>query len=234
MAQVPWTSKPSNISCEYTPFILTAVVDFLTGVMCICFAFFSICFVCRADPVIKGKRKKDSLLSADNDRDEEEHVDPFEKLSRQGKKDPRDTFGETPDEPEPKNKRKGGKKTSSSRSGGVNFEEESASRFAPMSKTDREASDKPLGTADVSSSSKSGGKNVGNALFNFDDMPSEEDQKQQQKAASQPQPQPQPQQQQPKQPQQQPKPQQAQAKPQQGGMIDFESLAGADNGDPFA
>jgi len=235
MGGVPWTKKPTNPSCEYTPLIFTCVVDFLSAALCILFAVFAVCFVCRADPVSRNKRKKDSLLSEDNSRDEEEPTpDPFEKLSRQGKKDPRDQFGETEEEKPAKSKSKsrgffgrGKKKAPTPDNSSVNFEQESASRFAPMSKTDKEASDKPLGTVDSSSSS---GKNVGNALFNFDDMPSTDEQqkpapKPQQLETEQPMPEPKPQQQQPK---PQPKPQ------QQGGVVDFDSLSGGADSNPFA
>jgi len=228
---MPWTNHPAKdeFDCRYSPFILTAVMDFLSAAVCILLGFFSICFVCRAPPVVPGKRKKDSLLP-ESDTEEEETPDPFEKLAHKGK-DPKDTFGEPEEEPKPKPKRGGlfglfggGKKEEPSATptpeGSVNFEQESSSRFAPMSKTDREASNKPLGTADKTQSSG----NVGNALFNFDDVPSDSTQKPAQPEEPKPRPAPaQPAKAQPQKP----------APKQSGGMVDFESLAGAEE-NPFA
>jgi len=235
MEKVPWVHPLKTMpDCRYSPFIFLAVLDFVSALVCILLAFFAFCFVCRAGPVT-NKKKSGSLLPEDNNQDEEEEPnDPFEKLAHKGK-DPRDTFGETPEEPAEKPKQKSGgffgglfgggnkKKPTqpeSDEGGNVNFEQESKSRFAPMSKTDREVSKKPLGTADDSAN----GQNVGNALFNFDQPSSSASQ-----PAAAPQPEARPQQPQPAKQTPPAKPQQ----PQSGGVVDFEALAGAEE-NPFA
>jgi len=233
MDGVSWVKPPKTLpECRYSPFILLAVMDFVSALVCILLAFFAFCFVCRAGPAT-GKKKAGSLLPEDNNQDEEEdHPDPFGKIAHEGK-DPRDTFGEQEEQVQKPKQKSGGffgglfggnKKPAqpeTSTDGSVNFEQESSSRFAPMSKTDKEVSKKPLGTVDNTSGNNA---NVGNALFNFDDQPAAapETSKQPQPAPVQPQPAKQPQ------PVKQPQPQ-----PQSGGVVDFEALAGAED-NPFA
>jgi len=235
MKGVSWTHPIQSIKCVYTPQIFVCVLDFASALVCVLLSFFSMCFVCKAGP--QKKTKKGSLLGDDNSHDEEDPDNPFEKESLTGKSK-QDTFGEPPEE-EPQPKRSGfarffgfgGNKNkqkvpepSETESSTVNFEQESASRFAPMSKTDREAKDLPLGKSGGSSAA---GQNVGNALFNFDAVNNNDDKGSSSGSSQEPQRQPEP-----EPPKRQPQPQ-PDLKPN-NGVIDFEALANGDNSDPFA
>jgi len=241
LKEVPWTKKPGAVVCKFAPYILITVFDAVSAVLYIALAVFTICFMCNGGA---SKKERERLLPDDNSKDDT----------------PDDRFG--PDyadaAPKPTQKKSGGgggffdffgrgggsKNAQPSdeldEAGGVNFEKESSSRFAPMSKTDREAKDLPLGHSS-SGSSSAGGETVGNALFNFDEMDSSSS------AKKAPQPQPKPEQPaQPAEPKPQPQPQpqpQAQPKPQPkpqssggggGGDIDFEALAGGESNPFFA
>jgi len=210
MKEVPWVKVPEVIKCMYGTLILVPVMDFVAAAVWILLAFFVISFVCKAGPG-QGKLKKGRLLPDDDKKEPDDHFGPPEEEDTPeepqkksgggffnffgvGKKNQR-----VPDEPE------------ESEDGTVNFEKESKSRFAPMSKTDKEAKDLPLGGNGKVDSNKA----VGNALFNFEDASQGSSAKQAPPVESQPAP------------QQQPKPQQS------GGSIDFEALAGKGD-DPFA
>jgi len=217
ISKVKWTNgkKPTDVKCLYTSLVFVPVIDFVSGLLWVILSFCAICFVCKAGPG-KGNLKKGRLLPNEGGDDEEEDTPAAfgkEEEEEQPKKKKSDGgfnfFGRSkkgqriPDEPEDDN-------------GPVNFEKESNSRFAPMSKTDKEAKDLPLGRNSINTD----GQTVGNALFNFDDMGGAEDQK--------PSSQPPPQQQQPAPVQKKPEPEPEpvpQAK-QSGGVIDFEALAG--------
>jgi len=222
MKGVKWAKTPDAIVCLYTPFILVTLFDFLAAACWILLSFFAICFVCKAG-VGKADIKSGRLLPDDGERPTpDDHFGPPEEEDTPdgvpekksgggffnffggGKKAQR-----VPDEPDTSN-------------GQINFEKESNSRFAPMSKTDREAKDLPLGQS--SGGAPGSSQTIGNALFNFDDVDTS--------AAPQSQPQ-QPAQPEPAQPKPQPQAQPQQPQPQSGGVVDFEALAGVD-GDPFA
>jgi len=212
------SAPPAAIKCSYTPMILVCFFDFLTAVIFAVLSYFAVCFVCKAGPG-EGKLKKGGLIP----RDETEREEPSDK------------FGPPEESPVPdsgaekKKKKKSGFNFFSRNKGqqipdedpdeeagrDVNFEKESASRFAPMSKTDREAKDLPLGR----NNSGANNQTVGNALFNFDDMDSSQGQKPSQPAAPQQAPEP---------VKQQPAPKPAQPA-NTGGVVDFEALSGNGN-----
>jgi len=222
MKGVKWAKTPETIICMYTPFILVSLFDFLAAACWLLLSFFAICFVCKAG-VGKADIKSGRLLPDDGEKPTpDDHFGPLEEE-------------DTPDGPPAKKQSGGGffnffgrNKAQSvpdepdTSNGQINFEKESSSRFAPMSKTDREAKDLPLGKS--SGGAPGNSQTIGNALFNFDDVDTSAT------AAPQSQPQ-QPVQPEPVQPQPQPQPQQP--KPQSGGVVDFEALAGVDS-DPFA
>jgi len=221
---VPWVTHPDNVHCKDLPFIMVAVMDFLCALFFFVLSFLSICFVCKAGPG-RGHVKSGRLLPEDNNKDE-----------------PDDRFGVPEEEETPKsasgNKSGGGffnffgagKKAQQrvpdeepEEGGPVNFEKESRSRFAPMSKTDKEAAkDLPLGH---SNSGAPASQAVGNDLFNFDDMGTTA------KPAPQTPTQPAVEQQQ-AQPVPQAEPEQPKPQAKASGEIDFEALAGND-GNPF-
>jgi len=217
---VIWNNKTvlPPITCQYAPLIFVPVLDFVIAVLWVFLSFFAICFVCKAGPG-KGSLRKGKLLPREYEPDdrfgpeEEEEDAPRGDIPRKKKGGlfgSRNQAQRIPDEPEDEG-------------GPVNFEKESASRFAPMSKTDREVKDLPLGR---NNAGNAGGQTVGNALFNFDDL----DSSQGQKPAAQPQPQPAPE---PVKaaPAPQPAPQPQPAK--SGGMVDFEALSVNGGNDPF-
>ena len=226
MTGVKWGHAPETIVCQYTPFILVSLFDFITAACWILLSFFAICFVCKAGSG-RGDIKSGRLLPDDGEKPapDDHFGPPEEEDTPDAEAAPKKKSGgggglfnffgrnksqRVPDEPDPSD-------------GQVNFEKESNSRFAPMSKTDREAAkDLPLG--------KSGGapgnsQTIGNALFNFDEVDPNA-------SAAAPKTEQPTQPAQPVQPAQPQQPQQPKAS-QGGGVVDFEALAGNDD-NPFA
>jgi len=224
LKEVPWTHVPDSVICKYSPLVVIPILDCLSAVIWIVQAIFIICFMCNGGS-IPTQTKKGRLLPDDNSRDDFGTLD--DERGSGGKKNGFFDFFSASSE-----KKSEHIQDELDEPGGVNFERESRSRFAPMSKTDKEAKDRPTEPA----SSSKGGQTVGNALFNFDEVDSSQPQPEPE-PAPQPAPQPKPQPKAAPQPAPQPRPQPP-PQPQAGGMIDFESLSGADGGggggNPFA
>lgn len=232
MPGVPWVRAPAAKHCAFAPLVLVPVLDALTALFWALLTVCTVAFVCRAGPG-RGRGARRHLLPSDNgaDDDDGDGEDPYAEIGSAAEGD--GDAGAVPSAAEQGAQGtrrgglfglfRGGNRRAEPEQGkemtaeAVNFEEESASRFAPMSRTDRKAKKLPLGESRTAGA----GAATGNALFNFEDIDSTQGQGAQpvqpQKPREEEAPQPQPQQ--PAQPQQ---PTQQQ---QQGGMFDFDALA---------
>lgn len=208
MPGVPWVRAPAAKHCAYGPLVLVPVLDAVTA---LCWALLTVCavaFVCRAGPG-RASLARRRLLPSENGADDDDEGgvdDPYAGVgaSHYGDEGEGDDAGAVPSaDSQQQGKRRGGlfgffrggnsskrQQRQDGDEGGkemtsepVNFEAESASRFAPMSRTDRKTKKSlPLGESGAGTP----GAATGNALFNFEDMDSEQQQTPQGRVESQP------------------------------------------------
>ena len=236
MAGVPWVRAPAAKHCAYGPLVLVPVLDAFTALFWVLLTVCTVAFVCRAGPG-RGSVARPRLLPRDNRADDDrDGDDPYPDVGSAADGEADRDAGAVPsaaEQGQPQGRRRGGllglfrggrrqpapgsedERGKEMTAESVNFEAESATRFAPMSRTDRKAKNLPLGE----SSAAGTGAATGNALFNFEDIDSTQGVPQQ------------PQEEQKKQVEQveragntEQAPQQQQQQ-QQGGMFDFDALA---------
>lgn len=236
MPGMPFAARPRSVDCRYTWPVLTACADAAAAAVLVVLAWASTCYACKAGPRPRRPRRHGGAVGTERALLINGGTEDEEAPDRDAETDAGETrFGPADDDDDEGARGRGG----------VDFESVSRARYAPMSRTDRDAAQKKGGKKGVAGK---GGKDAAAAapapcpegMFDFDSV--ESDSKatpgaepapvasatasavpKPQSAAPAPAPQ--------TQPKQQPQPQQPQPQVQQqqpSGYIDFDSLAGND------
>lgn len=229
MPGMPFAAPPRRIDCRYTYPVLTACADAAAAAVLVLLAWASTCYACKAGPRPRRHRHRhggdvgsERALLINGSADDGAHA-----ADEAPACDAPAQFGPADD----------GDSSTQGR-GGVDFDSESQTRYAPMSRTDRDAAQKggARGTAATPGAAKAAAP-CPDGMFDFDSVESDSRTTPgAQPAQTAPQPQAQPQVQPQAQVKPQPQPQarapapapapQAQQTP--SGYVDFDSLASND------